>query len=101
MGWIFMVSESFPILGMVYFAVYSGGSKTATPWLVISLVLLGFFVLKMLFGGLRGSRSNTFWSLFWATGIIHFWIRPLNRTLVFVGICFLFVILLFYGLYMD
>jgi hypothetical protein len=101
MGWIFMVSESFPILGMVYFAVYSGGSRTATTWLVISLVLLGFFVLQMLFGGLRGSRSNTIWALFWAAGIIHFWVRPLNRTFVFVGICFLVVFMYIYGFYKD
>jgi hypothetical protein len=101
MGWIFMLSESFPILGMVYFAIYAGRSKTARTWLVISLVLLGFFVVQMLFGGLRGSRSNTIWALFWAAGIIHFWIRPLNKMVVFVGICFLVVFMYVYGFYKD
>ena len=96
-----MLSESFPILGMVYFAVYAGRLKTARTWLVISLVLLGFFVVQMLFGGLRGSRSNTIWALFWAAGIIHFWIRPLNRRFVFVGICFLVVFMYVYGFYKD
>jgi hypothetical protein len=101
MGWIFMLSESFPIVGMVYFAVYAGRSRTAKTWLVISLALLAFFVLQMLFGGLRGSRSNTIWALFWAAGIIHFWIRPLNRTFVFVGICFLVFFMYLYGFYKD
>jgi hypothetical protein len=99
MGWIFMISESFPILGMVYFAVCAGRSGAARTWLVISLVLFGFFVLQMLFGGLRGSRSNTIWALFWAAGIIHFWIRPLNRRFAFVGIGFLVVFMYLYGFY--
>jgi hypothetical protein len=81
MGWIFMVS--------------------ARTWLVIGLVLFGFFVLQMLFGGLRGSRSNTIWALFWAVGIVHFWIRPLNRRFVFVGLCFLLVFMYVYGFYKD
>jgi hypothetical protein len=101
MGWIFMLSESFPILGMVYFAVCIGRSRTARTWLVITLVLLGFFVLQMLFGGLRGSRGNTVWALFWAAGIIHFWIHPLNRRFVFVGFCFLLVFMYLYGFYKD
>jgi hypothetical protein len=99
MGWIFMISESFPILGMVYFAVCVGRSRTARTWLVIGLILFGFFALQMLFGGLRGSRSNTVWALFWAAGIIHFWVRPLNRTLVFAGICFLVAFMYLYGFY--
>jgi hypothetical protein len=99
MGWIFMVSESFPILGMVCFAVSVGRLRTARTWLVIGLILFGFFALQMLFGGLRGSRSNTVWALFWAAGIIHFWVRPLNRTLVFAGICFLLAFMYFYGFY--
>lgn len=99
MGWIFMVSESFPILGVVYFAVCVGRLRTARSWLVIGLILFGFFALQMLFGGLRGSRSNTVWALFWAAGIIHFWVRPLNRTLVFAGICFLVAFMYLYGFY--
>jgi hypothetical protein len=99
MGWIFMVSESFPILGMVYFAVSVGRLRTARTWLVIGLIMFGFFALQMLFGGLRGSRSNTVWALFWAAGIIHFWVRPLNRTLVLAGICFLAAFMYLYGFY--
>jgi hypothetical protein len=101
MGWIFMLSESFPILAMLYFAVCTDRSRTARTWPVIVLVLFGFFVLQMLFGGLRGSRGNTVWAIFWAAGIIHFWIRPLNRKLLFAGTCLLVAFMYIYGFYKD
>jgi hypothetical protein len=101
MGWIFMLSESFPILGMIYFVVRAGHLRTTKAWPVIILVLLGFFVLQMLFGGLRGSRSNTIWAVFWAVGIIHFWIRPFSRKFLFVGACLLVIFMYFYGFYKD
>jgi hypothetical protein len=99
MGWIFMLSESFPILGMIYFAVRASHSRRAKTWPVIVLVLFGFFVLQMLFGGLRGSRSNTIWAVFWAVGMIHFWIRPFSRKFLFVGTCLLVVFMYLYGFY--
>jgi hypothetical protein len=99
MGWIFTVSESFPILAMIYFAAYSDRAPIARTWSVVILALLGMFVLQMLFGGLRGSRSNTIWGLFWAAGIIHFWIRPLTRKFVFAGIGFLVIFMYLYGFY--
>jgi hypothetical protein len=39
--------------------------------------------------------------LFWASGIIHFWICPLNRKFVFAGICFLVGFMYLYGFYKD
>ena len=101
MGWIFMVSESFPVLAMIGFAICTGRSLIAKTWPNITLLLLVVFTLQMFFGGLRGSRSNTIWALFWVAGIIHFWIRPLNRTFVFIGICFLAVFMYLYGFYKD
>jgi hypothetical protein len=98
-GFIFTLSESFPILAMIYFAVCTDRSWIARSWLIIALVLLGMFTLQLLFGGLRGSRSNTIWALFWAAGIIHFWMRPLTRKFVFVGIVFMIVFMYIYGFY--
>jgi hypothetical protein len=98
-GWIFTLSESFPILAMIYFAVRADHSRMARTWQVTALVLLGMFALQMLFGGLRGSRSNTVWGLFWAAGIIHFWIRPLTRRFVFVGLTFMVIFMYLYGFY--
>ena len=53
----------------------------------------------MVFGGLRGSRSQTVWSLFWATGIIHLWIRPLSKRFIAAGVCFLVAFMYLYGFY--
>jgi hypothetical protein len=101
MGWIFMISESFPIVAMIAFAALAARTRIGKSWVVIVLVLVGYFVLKMLFGGLRGSRANTIWGMFWAVGIVHLWIRLLNRKLIFVGIGFLVTFMYLYGFYKD
>jgi len=101
MGWIFMISESFPILALMAFAVYAGRKESYKSWSVIVLLLLLYFILKMLFGGLRGSRSNTIWGLFWAVGIIHFWFRPISRKFILVGCIFMVVFMYFYGFFKD
>ncbi len=99
MGSIFMISESFPILALMAFAVYARQSEARRSWPTLLAVLLVFFVLKMLFGGLRGSRSNTIWGLFWAAGIIHLWLRPISRRSLIVGGSFLILFMYLYGLY--
>jgi hypothetical protein len=100
-GWIFMVSESFPVLAMILFAVWASRSAAARGWLAIVAVLFGYFLLTIFFGGLHGSRSNTLYALFWAAGIIHFWIRPITRTFVFAGLGFLVLFMYLYGFYKD
>jgi hypothetical protein len=99
MGWIFMISESFPILALMAFAVYAERKQACKSWTVIVLVLVVYFVLKMLFGGLRGSRSNTIWGLLWAVGIVHFWLRPITRKLIVAGVAFLVLFMYFYGFF--
>lgn len=99
MGRIFMISESFPILALMAFAVYAEKRESYRSWIVIVLVLLVYFILKMLFGGLRGSRSNTIWGLFWAIGIVHFWLRPISKKLIFVGCVFLLLFMYLYGFF--
>jgi len=100
-AWIFMVSERFPILAMIGFAVFCGRSRIAKSWIVLGAVLLIFFVLQMLFGGLRGSRAATIWSMLWAAGIIHFWVRPLKRNLIFPGLALLIVFMNIYSVYKE
>jgi len=48
---------------------------------------------------LRGSRSNTIWGVFWAVGIIHFWVRPLSKRMVLAGVCLLVAFMYLYGFY--
>jgi hypothetical protein len=100
-GWIFVVSESFPVLAMILFAVWSSRSVAARSWLTIVAVLFGYFLLRIFFGGLLGSRSNTVFALFWAAGIVHFWIRPITRGFVFAGLGFLAFFMYLYGFYKE
>ena len=86
---------------MILFAVWASRTAATRSWLVIVAVLLGYFLLKIFFGGLRGSRSNTIWGLFWAAGIVHLWIRPITRKLVFAGLGFLVLFMHVYGFYKD
>jgi hypothetical protein len=99
MGIVFLFSESFPILAMMAFAIYAQQNKRLQSWPVLILVLLLFLVLQMFFGGLRGSRSNTIWALFWATGIIHFMIRPITKKEMAMGLVFLLFFMYLYGFY--
>ncbi len=102
-GQIFMISESFPIIALMMFILYVQRQKSPVyrSWLVLGIVLLIFFALKLYFGGLRGSRNNTIWGLFWAVGLIHFWIRPITRKIVLIGLSFLIAFMYIYGFYKD
>lgn len=85
-GALFTISESFPYLVMLGYVVWArrkGGGWRA--WIVILLMLLTFFVVRIFFGGLRGSRSNTLYAMFWALAAIHVWVRPIPRRLFYAG----------------
>lgn len=99
MGWIFMISESFPILCIIGFAYFGRKSKLMKSWLVIIPVLIVFIVLQMLFGGLRGSRGNTLYAMIWAIGIIHFIMRPIPKRVMIAGFLFFLAFLYIYGFY--
>ena len=99
MGWIFTVSESVPIIALICLVALLKRSRRSRTWLAVVLILLAFLGLKLLFGGLRGSRASTIWALFWAAGLIHFWIRPLTRKFVFLGVGFLLIFMYLYGFY--
>ena len=101
MGWIFAFSESFPILAMMAVAVLVWGRDRTPSWPAIGLVLFGFLALKLIFGGLRGSRSSTVWALFWATGIVHLRVRPIPRKVVGLGLVFLIAFMYVYGFYKN
>ena len=99
MGMLFMVTETFPILAMMGFVVSARYRSRLQSWPALMMALAAFFVLAMLFGGLRGNRSNTVWNLFWAVGIVHFWIRPIPSRLIFAGLIFLTFFMYAYGLF--
>lgn len=100
MGWIFMISESAPIL-VAFFILVRAGRTGNVSWKKIGLALTGLFVLQMIFGGLRGSRSETVLLLFWVVGCVHFICRPIPRKFIFVGCVFLSMFLYLYGFYKN
>ncbi len=101
MGGLFIISESFPILLMMAFVLMARARGLAPRWILLGVALLAFFVLRLFFGGLRGSRSNTVWSLFWAVGMIHFWWGAITRRHIAVALVFLLGFMYFFGLYKN
>ncbi|MDJ0675321.1 MAG: hypothetical protein QNJ36_08090 [Calothrix sp. MO_167.B42] len=99
MGIVFLVSESFPILSMMAFTVYAKTRKRLQSNTVLIIALIIFIGLQLIFGGLRGSRSNIIWALFWAVGIIHFWLRQINKKHIALGLVFMLLFMYIYGFF--
>jgi hypothetical protein len=97
-SWISMVTESFPILALMSYAIMVR-RRAAPSWRTLMGVLLLFGVVKLLFGGLHGSRSNTVFALFWAVGIVHCYVRPVPKKLILAGMVALVMFMHVYGFY--
>lgn len=98
-GWVFIISESFPRLAFLAFALVLWRRPRLNSWAVLAGGFTAFFLLLVLFGGLRGSRSNFVWSLFWAAAVIHLCLRPIPRKIVIPGIAGLLLFMLLYAAY--
>lgn len=96
-GWLFMLSESLPILMM--FGIAAFWWKKRVSWALLTPLLILFLSMQFFLGGLRGSRQNVIWAMVWAMGIIHFGIRPVSRrtmaAFALVAVAFMYV----YGFY--
>jgi hypothetical protein len=99
MGWQFLIAESFPCLLAIFVLVYQRKTLKQAPWTPIALMGVAFFVTKFLFGGLRGSRSNTVWAICWLVGAIHLWVKPVPRPFLIIGAAFLVAFMYAYGFY--
>jgi hypothetical protein len=100
MGWIFMISESAPILA-VFLVIVLFRQKRRVSWATIGCAFALLFVFQMLFGGLRGSRSETIQLLFWVAACVHVIIRPVPRKVIYVGCAFLALFMYLYGFYKN
>ena len=85
LGVLFTFSESFPFLLFIGIAIHIRQHESRQTWFHILIILLLFFVLRLFFGGLRGSRSNTIYAMVWAVGVIHLWIRPVPKRFLAAG----------------
>lgn len=99
LGWMLMIAESAPKFAIIAWAVYANCRKYKPSLSVIIVVLVFYFILTLFFGGLRGSRSNIIWALFFAVGVIHLYVRPIPRKIAFGGIVFLIFFMYLYGFY--
>jgi hypothetical protein len=98
-GWLFIVSESCPVLLFLWWAIAASRRRTRLGWPTLLVVLALFTALLVLFGGLRGSRSHVVFPLLWAVGLVHAWFRPIRRTLIAAGVVFLMTFMYGYGFY--
>lgn len=97
-GALYLVAESMPILTAIGFAVWA--RKANRSWALIVSVLVLLAVLEFLVGGgLRGSRSNVIWSLFWIAAILHSYVRRLPRAVAYGGILALYLFVSLYAAY--
>ena len=96
-GWLFMLSESLPILIMIGVAGFCW--KRRITWFLLGPLLMLVIALEFLLGGLRGSRQNVIWAVVWALGIIHYGIRPISRRTIGVCTVLMLAFMYFYGFY--
>lgn len=99
LGTLFAISESFPLLLMIGYALLARHRPSLRAWFAIFLMLAIFFAVRILFGGLRGSRSNTIFAMIWALGVVHLYIRPIPRRLIYLGLVFAFGFIYLFGFY--
>lgn len=100
-GWIFMISESFPIIAAFAAVAYARKKRFVPNAWQFALCLFGFFALQIYFGGLRGSRLNTAEGLFWAVGVYHYFVKPISRSAILAGVLALVGFMYVYGFYKD
>jgi hypothetical protein len=86
LGWAAGIGESLPILVVLAYAVAARRRSFLRSWVCLMSMLAAVFLLQILSGGYRGSRGNTVWTMIWAVGIIHFWLRKIPRTMMLVSL---------------
>lgn len=100
-GWgiWFVFSESFPALLFIAYILLAQKNKILQGPFFILLALFSFLILKLVFGGLRGSRSELIFSLFWALGTVHLGLKPLSKRAVYLLLVFALIFMYLYGFY--
>ncbi|HEV3301124.1 MAG TPA: hypothetical protein VG055_15845 [Planctomycetaceae bacterium] len=97
--WVMMVAGRVPLLAFITVTLYARSRRWEFSWLTLGAMLSAFTVAQLLFGGLRGERSDIIYALFWAVGIVHYCIRPVPKKIIFAGLGFLVVFMYVYSFY--
>ncbi|MDQ2178548.1 hypothetical protein [Marinifilum sp. D714] len=77
MGAFFIISEIFPYLLMLYFFIKNRGKQVSFIYILLFLALM--LISCIYFGGLRGSRSNTIFTMLQAVIVINFTIYRFSK----------------------
>lgn len=99
LGRLFVISESFPLLAAMAFAVWARKRPRFHTIPVLAAFFAFILMSSLLFGGLRGSRSMTVWVLFLAAGLVHFLVRRIPRRTIGLGLLFIAVFMYVYGFF--
>ncbi|MFY1698672.1 hypothetical protein [Solwaraspora sp. WMMA2101] len=98
LGWLLLLSESFPLLLFCLVAVRWRGVLRQRTGLVVVL-LVGLVVVQFAVSGLRGSRSSVLWPLVLGLVLIHLVVVPITRKAFFASAAVVVVFVYGYGLY--
>jgi hypothetical protein len=91
-GALLVIAESAPLMAVLVLGCLQQkrmrlGPIRRTSWPLLILCAFVFLIWQIVFGGLRGSRSNIVVNCFFAAGIVHQVFRPLSkRVVIFLGI---------------
>lgn len=96
-GWIFMISESLPILLMI--GVATLWWRKRVTWFLLTPLIGLIVALEFVIGGWRGSRQNLVWAIIWALGMIHYAMRPVSRKVIGAFAVVMLAFMYFYGFY--
>ncbi|WFE29868.1 hypothetical protein O7623_12100 [Solwaraspora sp. WMMD791] len=98
LGWLLLLSESFPLLLFSLVAVRWRRVLRQHAGLVV-LLLVGLVVVQFAVSGLRGSRSSVLWPLVLGLVLVHLVVVPITRKAFFASAAVVVVFVYGYGLY--
>lgn len=102
MGWMQMLSDSFPILLLVGFITWTTATSLKKRyWVTVIIILILWIAVQFVWVGFRGSRSAILAGIFWALGLVHHYWRRLGPVHLMLGFALLVPFLYFYGVYVK
>jgi hypothetical protein len=90
MGFPLVIAESFKYVFAMCCIIYFRNKSYARTIPFFAMLMTVMLVIFLVFGGLRGSRSATVFSLVFAAGMYRFWIRDIPMKVIVLGVAFIF-----------
>jgi hypothetical protein len=102
-GWgiVFMISEAFPILALIAATWWARREPRRRTVLFVAAAIVAFVLLKLFFGGFRGSRGHLVYGIFWGLGILHVMVKPVTRRGLVVAAAAFLAFMYGYAFYKD